>query len=334
MTTTTEYFDAYDRVWTPLANTLGFADLVTRLVEAGALDLLRTPTAPDAVGAVLGIDGEATSMVLRALELFGVVESDSGQIHLTPAWLALTDPAAFQPLTTLLAGQRALGLVLRELGRVDYWQLPTESQIAFARATSPDPYSDGLVETYRAGLEKDSVGQAILSGGRFLELGCGVAGRILLTLRASPQLTAVGVELSEDLAAQAERRAQELGLSDRFTVICGDATEYVADEPFDHGFWSQFFFPDDARAGALQVMLNSLKPGASFQAPLGADPEAVQTDPEAAKENALWHAILRTWGIPERTVEGLAAEVAGAGFVDVEVVAREVGPAIRGWKPV
>lgn len=327
------YFEAYDRVWTPLANCLGFADLLTRLSESGALDLLRTPTEPLVVAAAMGIDGESTAMVLEALRLFGALEWERERAVLTSTWRALTDPAAFQPLSTLLAGQRAVGSVLRNLGSIDYWQMSTESRIAFARATSPDPYSDGLVEIYRTGLEKDRVGREIMRGGRFLELGCGVAGRILLTLRACPRLTAVGVELSEDLAAEAERRAHDLGVAERFTVVCGDATTFVAEEPFDHGFWSQFFFPDHTRAEALRAMWNSLKPSGSFQAPVGVDPEAVLNNPESAKDSAMWQAMLRSWGIPERTVGGLSAEVEAASFVDIEVIAREVGPAVRGWKP-
>lgn len=328
-----QFFEAYDKTWVPLANSQALLDLVVRLEPTGIFDDLRTGTTTEAFGAHADLDQATAAGVLDALELFGVVVRDGQNVSLSAEWMALTGPAAFQSLAAMVAGQGALSSILRGLGRRTYWDLSTDERLAMARAASPDPYSDGFVEAYRASLEADRVGRSILQGGRFLELGCGVAGRILLTLRAAPAVTAVGVELSEDLAAEAERRAAELGLSDRFTVICADARNYVADEPFDSGFWSQFFFPEEARAGALAVMMSSLKPGASFQAPVGADPDAVDRDVEAARENAVWHAMLRSWGVPERTVDGLSAELQAAGFVDVEVVKREAGPAVRGWKP-
>lgn len=327
------YFEAYDAVWTPLTNSVAVLDLLARLEPTGVLEELRGPTSPAEVAARAGLDSATVATMLEALELSGVVERSGEGFVLAPAWKALTGPGGFAPLRTLIAAQGACSQVLRTLGTRDYWELDREDRLAMARAVSPDPFSDEFVAAYRSSLEQDPVGRTVLGGGRFLELGCGVAGRILTTLRAAPGLTAVGVELSEELATEAERRASELGLSDRFTVVCGDAADYVADEPFDFGFWSQFFFPDDARGPALAVMMASLRPGASFQAPVGVDPDVARRHPETAKDFALWHTMLRSWGIPERTVATLRDEVVAAGFVDVEVVAREVGPAVRGRRP-
>jgi len=327
------FFDAYDQAWVPLTNAVALLDVLVRLEPTDVLQRLRSGASPQVVGDLADLDAATTSAMLRVLELAGVVEQHSDAFVLTAPWLALTDPGAFVPLGTMIAGQAANSTVLRNLGRLAYWEQTSEDRLAMARAVSPDPYSDDLVAAYRGALASDPVGQKILEGGRFLELGCGVAGRILLTLRAAPELTAVGIELTEDLAAEAARRAEELGLADRFTVVCMDAGDYVADEPFDSGFWSQFFFPDHARPRALAVMLASLRPGSAFQAPVGADPDATQASPTAALDEAVMQTMLRSWAVPERTVEGLVAEFAAAGFVDVEVIAREGGPAVRGWKP-
>lgn len=62
------------------------------------------------------------------------------------------------------------------------------------------------------------------AGERHLELGCGLAGRILCLLQAYPAMTAVGVERAPDLAAEARRRAERLGVADRFVVVVSDAT--------------------------------------------------------------------------------------------------------------
>jgi SAM-dependent methyltransferase len=335
----TGFFEAYESAWVPLANAASVLDLLARLEPTGALHDLREPRAAAYVAERAGIGAETAEAVLRALELSGVVAQTAGAAQggqhyvLTDGWAALADPGAFVPLGSALAGQATTGRVLRALGRLDYWQLPTEDRLALARAVSPDPYSDDLVAAYRRALEAEPVGRAILEGGRFLELGCGVAGRILLTLRAAPRLRAVGVELSEDLAAEAVRRAEDLGVADRFTVVCADAADFVAEEPFDFGFWSQFFFPDHARGPALAAMFAALRPGSAVTAPVGTDPAAVERSVEAAKEDALMRTMLRSWGVPERTAEGLREELERAGFAGVEVVARDAGPAVRGWKP-
>jgi hypothetical protein len=176
---------------------------------------------------------------------------------------------------------------------------------------------------------------AMADGGRLLELGCGVAGRVLTTLRAMPELHAVGVELSADLAGEAERRAHELGLTDRFEVVCADAATYRADEPFDFGFWSQFFFPEDARSGALRTMHACLLPGGFADAPLGADFDKMRADPngDESRSWAIFRVILDSWGVPERDPDTLMTDFRNAGFEDVRVVARNEGPIVRATRP-
>ena len=103
---------------------------------------------------------------------------------------------------------------------------------------------------------------------RILELGCGVAGQLLCTLRAFPGATAVGVERSADLAAEARRRSQALGVADRLDVIVGDAATVRLEGEFDVVAWSQFFFPSESRAGALATAYAALRPGGLIVAPL------------------------------------------------------------------
>ena len=66
-------------------------------------------------------------------------------------------------------------------------------------------------------------------GGRYLELGCGAAGMCNTILQIYPALEAVGIELSDILAAKARERAEAVGVADRFNVICGDVRDF--DEP-------------------------------------------------------------------------------------------------------
>jgi SAM-dependent methyltransferase len=160
-------------------------------------------------------------------------------------------------------------------------------------------------------------------GDRHLELGCGVAGRILCVLQAFPTLTAVGVELAPDLAAEAERRAAALGVADRFEVVCADATTVRLDGTFAVAFWSQFFFTGASRAGTLATAYQALRPGGMLLAPLLGDPSVAEPDPHgsSARSLALARVVHGLWGVPDRSPDDLATEVSAGGFVDVVVSA-------------
>jgi SAM-dependent methyltransferase len=112
----------------------------------------------------------------------------------------------------------------------------------------------------------------LVDGERFLELGCGLAGRLLSLLQAYPSMTAVGVELAPDLLEEAQRRAQELGVADRVEFRATDAQEFTAEGLFDLVFWSQFFFPEASRAATLQVAWCSMRPRGYIGAPVRGEP--------------------------------------------------------------
>jgi SAM-dependent methyltransferase len=189
---------------------------------------------------------------------------------------------------------------------------------------SPNPFSAAIVAAMRAGVGiPDAVRGRLRDGDRHLELGCGVAGRILCVLQAFPTLTAVGVEQTPDLAAEAERRAVALGVADRFEVVCADAATTRLDGAFDIAFWSQFFFPQVSRAGTLATAYDALRPGGMLLAPLLGDPSVARSEPHgtSARGLALARVVHGLWGVPDRSPDELVTEVAAAGFVDVAVSA-------------
>ncbi|HWC36072.1 MAG TPA: class I SAM-dependent methyltransferase [Mycobacteriales bacterium] len=330
------FFEAYDSTLMPLFTASSTLQLVAGAEAAGLLDGLRSPTSLAALTQLTGVDARTVADVCRALVTVGVVRQDGSSFELAEPWLALTDPGAYVPLGAAIAGNAVEGRALRAASGATYWSMPSEDRLAYARAVSPDPFSDELVASFRRDIESDPDRRAMTAGGRLLELGCGLAGRVLTTLRAAPELTAVGVELSEDLADEARRRAAALGLSDRFEVVCGDAADFEPTELFDFGFWSQFFFPEPTRDGALQTMMRALRPGGVMLAPLGSDAEEAMADPASsdARDFALWRVVLGSWGIPERTAAGLVAEVEAVGFADVRIERREgAGPLLRATRP-
>ena len=208
--------------------------------------------------------------------------------------------------------------------------------MAYAVGVAPDPESRGALDVAGFLLAQDpELHRMVTAGGRYLELGCGTAGTLLCQLQLHPQLTAVGVELDPALAAVARERAERLGIADRLRVVCGDARDFSDPEPFDFGAWSQFFFPEEARAGALATAFGSLKPGGVLSAPLLREPvtavDALRTDDgRAAATTALLH---QGWGVPHRSKEELFDELLAAGFTEPRL--QEVGFArvVRAIRP-
>jgi hypothetical protein len=328
------FFEAYEQALTPLFNASNTLALVTRADELGLLRALREPRDVDALAAVTGLDASTVATQCRALAAVEVITRDADTFALAPAWQALTDAGAFVPLHLALGGNAVEGHLLRNGG--SYFDLDADERVVYAKSVSPDPFSDDLVAAVGADILKDPDRAGMAEGGRLLELGCGVAGRLLTTLRAMPKLSAVGIELTEDLAAEATRRAEQLSLTDRVEVLCMDATIYRSDEPFDFGFWSQFFFPSATREGALETLLACLRPGGIVQAPLGPDFDKIEADPDGplARDFAIWRTVLEAWGVPERDPAALIAEFEAAGFVEVAMTKNEgAGPRVRATRP-
>lgn len=317
------FFEAYDAALTPLLGAQGFLALLQGVEEIGLLDVLREAATAAELAEATGLTERRVRTVVQALLLHGVVEPDGAGHRLTPAWATLTAEDAFVSLRDVLASAQIEARLLRDVAAgPDYWSMPAADRILFARAISPNPFSAGLVEGFRQGLPHDPAGEVLAGGGLLLELGCGLAGRVLTLLQAAPKVRAVGVELSEDLADEARLRAEMLGVSDRFEVVCADAGSFSRPESFDVAFWSQFFFPDEARPAALRTLFTSLRSGGLAQAPLLGDDASLDTDdpgPEA-RERSVFRVILDGWGVPDRDRDGLAAEFEQAGFVDVRWV--------------
>ncbi|MBN4752108.1 class I SAM-dependent methyltransferase, partial [Escherichia coli] len=69
-------------------------------------------------------------------------------------------------------------------------------------------------------------------GTRILDLGSG-SGEMLCTWARDHGITGTGIDMSSLFTAQAKRRAEELGVSERVHFIHNDAAGYVANEKCD-----------------------------------------------------------------------------------------------------
>jgi hypothetical protein len=81
-------------------------------------------------------------------------------------------------------------------------------------------------------------------------------------------VTAKGIEINASIAAEAQRRAGILGLTDRVEVVHGNAAELKDKEVYDTAHWSQFFFPESCRADVLNALFSAMKPGGYVCMPL------------------------------------------------------------------
>jgi 4-hydroxy-2,2'-bipyrrole-5-carbaldehyde O-methyltransferase len=111
----------------------------------------------------------------------------------------------------------------------------------------------------------EAVDAVLRPGGRvrLLEIGCGSAAYIRYAAARNPELTAVGLELQPDLAALARDNIARWKLTDRVTIEVADILQRAPEAVFDLATLHQniYYFPMDARLGALRHVRAFLKPG-------------------------------------------------------------------------
>jgi cyclopropane fatty-acyl-phospholipid synthase-like methyltransferase len=141
----------------------------------------------------------------------------------------------------------------------------------------------------------------------------------------------VGIELVAPVAAEAERRAKDLGLSERVEIRSMDARDLADEDVFDVAFWAQPFFPEPVRAGTLAAILRALKPGGLLAV------QEMERPPEEPAERpafALRELVFSGWGVPFAcSAEALAAEATAAGFVLERIGETPFGRLVIARKP-
>jgi SAM-dependent methyltransferase len=308
--------------------------LVRGALQGGLLTLAREPFTPTQFAEIVQLDKAHVAAVCAALDAYGILARDGDSYRLEDSWMVLTRSDLPFPLDTMIDFAFARAYILHDMiaGSSNYWTTSPELRLAFAKGVSPDPMSPHSPRLLQHRYQESSteIHELFSAGARYLELGCGVAGALLSLLQAYPKVTAVGVELAQDLLEEAQRRAVSLGLEDHVQFINMDARDFRESKSFDIVFWSQFFFPTESRAAALQTAWRALKPGGFLYAPLAGEPliasENLRTD--AGKRFTLARLLYGQWGIPYRTDEDLEREIKDAGFSDVQLNKSPIGGGI------
>lgn len=98
---------------------------------------------------------------------------------------------------------------------------------------------------------------------RLVEVGAGSGVHIRAAARRNPALTARGLELQEDAAAQARDNLTRWGLTGRVTIEVGDVREIRGDGDADLVTLHQniYYFPEDEQAALLAHLGTFLRPG-------------------------------------------------------------------------
>jgi SAM-dependent methyltransferase len=279
---------------------------------------------------------DVVEALLEALVLHDVLHLVEGdRLVVSPPWQPLCRPDVLPVPRDALE----LGVVRARLRRHALtdggWTDDESDLVAVARGVRWDPSTDLAVHLRRRAAEQvPEVAAVLVPGGRYLELGCGVGGSLLATMRTFPGLTAAGVELSPELAAIARRSAADLGLAARVEIVVGDAAEFDGQGAFDVCFWSQFFFPTASRLPALVAARRSLRPGGVLVAPapdlrLPPGPPFDDDARDVGNERVLW----ATWGVPVRTPDELVTEALTVGFDDARVLEGAHVPSLVGRAP-
>lgn len=305
---------------------------------SGLLRECRRPMTVSQLAERLGRHQPMLAEVCQALDAHGVLAREDGHYCVSDAYLPLLDDAAAGLMGKMLAyGQARVAMIESLLtSPEDFWRVDGRQQAAIAEGVTFDPRSRLAVALRRTAWDAlPDRSRLTADGARYLELGCGIGGTLLTSLQIFPSMVAVGVELSDRLLDTARSSAAELGLSERVRFVHADAREFVADEPFDVVFWSQFFFPEAAREDVLDVAHRSLRPGGQLIAPLMAEPSVLTDDlhSDDGRDAAMDALVHGSWGVPARGARDLVDEVTAAGFIDAHEVSMTIARCVLATRP-
>lgn len=311
--------------------------LLCGALGSGFLARCAQPATVAELAAATGLGAIRVQDLCTALRALGALtRDDQGRFVVSPMYQPLLvaglDRQVCDQLENSLVRQRAISNLFTEPGDGWYWRLDSDSRRLAAGSVTVNPMTD--VARGAMGATIGNIADwrdAFSDGARYLELGCGLAGALLTYLQLYPKISAVGVELADDLVQVARERAAELGVDERVEFVAGDATAYTDPVPFDVAFWSQFFFPQDSRRDALANAFARLRPGGLLLAPVL--PMGPASDDFPRPQATLDVLLVQSWGVPALHANDLVAEIESAGFTDATVHPSPITTVVTARRP-
>ncbi len=116
--------------------------------------------------------------------------------------------------------------------------------------------------------QREALERWIPRGGacRLLEIGCGSAVYIRYAALLNPQLTALGLELQDEVTRRAQENIRAWGLQDRVRIESGDIRTKQSDAAYDVAtlYNNIYYFPVAERVALLAHIARQLRPGGAL----------------------------------------------------------------------
>jgi SAM-dependent methyltransferase len=300
------------REWANGADLLAIVEAAHR---SGLMQYLEQPRSLDDVAVFTKLPPDRVSDLLDVL-----VEAEvlTPGFALTAGFRALSQGRLGAVLDAVRLEERHAGRALTPAGGQPYFSGSDALVLALDVGMTVDAASQEVVRTINDVLPEY---EAVLErGGPLLNVGCGVAGGLLNHAVAYEGLRCVGVEFVPEVAAEAQRRVDVLGLAERVEIRCMDATDLSEEETFAAAFWAQPFFPEPTRAATLAAISRALRPGGVLVM------QELNPDPGHSVRLLLEQLVYRRQGLPfGRSAEQLLGEIERAGLSGGRIVDTPAG---------
>ncbi|MEH6378196.1 class I SAM-dependent methyltransferase [Streptomyces sp. KLMMK] len=162
---------------------------------------------------------------------------------------------------------------------------------------------------------------------RLLEVGCGSGVHVRHAARLNPRLSALAVDMQQEVAETAAKNMAEWGLSDRVETRQGDLRTLDLQPQFDlvtmHN--NIYYFAEDERVAALERVRSLLAPGGRILLTTSCQGGSIGLD-----VLGLWFAYA-DFGGPLPREEELVAQLERAGFTGVEAARIVPGEQFRAF---
>lgn len=280
--------------------------------ESGIVSALPGTTA--ALAERTGAHPSIVAGVLDVLVALGLVEKNGDELRATEALAPFTKAPAHDVVRADL--RATLGQAMRFVDDARARDLQPgwrhvdgeiiEAQATLSLAITPPIFDEGVARL-------DGAIERLRSGGAFLDVGAGAAGHAIGVARLFASARVVGLEPAEMPYRLACANVARAGLGDRIEMRKQRVEELEDRDAFDVAYVAQMFFPDDVLVEAFARVRRALRPGGWVTT------AAVAQDGEGIGP-ALSRLRGTLWGGGPRTIEGIEAAAARAGFTDIRRV--------------
>lgn len=283
--------------------------------ESGLFELLRGgPVEFEQLAAAYCRDGKAR----EALEAWLQLGTRLGLLKLGPGGFELKGLAKklaqLQNDGILALLQEVAGLHYKlildtpgKLRKGELWALEDQDGEIIAR-------SSRVMEAFQT----EAIDSAFPAAGaaRLLEIGCGSGFYIKFAAAKNPSLSALGLELQENVAVVARRNIEGWGLQDRVRIETGDIRGKAPDERFDIVtlYNNIYYFPVEERVSLLRHIREFIQPGGFL----------LMTT--CCQGGSLGVEVLNLWGAATAncgrlpTADEVVSQLQQAGFEDVRAI--------------